>query len=142
MQVETSASAVLEPTSSVALLIQPLLSQYLQGSEEVTASVQSHAPQVPSECQPLFGSLGLQLWILLASQDYSGLRDKPGKPADWYHTCYCLSGLAVAQELSGVVMGGPQNALRPTDARINVLPDRLAFARKYFSVSVGTKVVT
>ena len=27
---------------------------------------------------------------------YGGLRDKPGRGRDYYHTCYCLSGLAVA----------------------------------------------
>lgn len=37
-----------------------------------------------------------------------GLRDKPGKPADYYHTCYCLSGLASSQHYSGVVLGGAQ----------------------------------
>ena len=26
-----------------------------------------------------------------------GLIDKPGKNRDYYHTCYCLSGLSVAQ---------------------------------------------
>lgn len=31
-----------------------------------------------------------------------GLRDKPGKSPDYYHTCYCLSGLAQAQHASGL----------------------------------------
>lgn len=34
-----------------------------------------------------------------------GLRDKPGKQPDFYHTCYCLSGLAAAQHASGCVLG-------------------------------------
>lgn len=34
-----------------------------------------------------------------------GLRDKPGKRRDYYHTCYCLSGLSIAQH-----MGRPPGA--------------------------------
>lgn len=111
--------------------MQPLLSTDATQAEEDCVLMQART--VVSEKQLLFNSLGLQLWILLASQDHFGLRDKPGKPADWYHSCYCLSGLSVAQELSGVVMGGPENVLSSTDARINVLPERLEFARQYFS---------
>lgn len=32
-----------------------------------------------------------------------GLRDKPGKSVDYYHTCYCLSGLSTAQHASNAV---------------------------------------
>ncbi|ESS36461.1 prenyltransferase and squalene oxidase repeat-containing protein [Toxoplasma gondii GAB2-2007-GAL-DOM2] len=40
----------------------------------------------------------LQQYILACCQDpRGGLRDKPGKAADLYHTCYALSGLSVAQ---------------------------------------------
>lgn len=28
-----------------------------------------------------------------------GLRDKPGKSPDFYHTCYCLSGLSLCQNM-------------------------------------------
>ena len=44
--------------------------------------------------------LALQFWILQACQvkDRGGLRDKPGKHVDFYHTCYCLSGLSIAQQ--------------------------------------------
>lgn len=38
------------------------------------------------------------MYILLACQHPSGgLRDKPMKSADFYHTCYALSGMAVSQ---------------------------------------------
>lgn len=39
----------------------------------------------------------LQQYILLCGQQLpdGGLRDKPGKPRDYYHTCYCLSALGV-----------------------------------------------
>lgn len=46
----------------------------------------------------LFDREALQEYILLCCQaEYGGLIDKPGKPTDFYHTCYCLSGLSVAQ---------------------------------------------
>jgi protein farnesyltransferase subunit beta len=28
---------------------------------------------------------------------FGGLRDKPSKSPDFYHTCYCLSGLSISQ---------------------------------------------
>lgn len=46
----------------------------------------------------LFDREALQEYILLCCQaEYGGLIDKPGKNTDFYHTCYCLSGLSVAQ---------------------------------------------
>ncbi|KAG2002264.1 farnesyltransferase subunit beta [Coprinopsis cinerea AmutBmut pab1-1] len=46
----------------------------------------------------LFNSKALQEYVLLAGQHPSGgLRDKPPKPADAYHTLYCLAGLSSAQ---------------------------------------------
>ena len=43
----------------------------------------------------------LERYILLCCQDVNGgLRDKPSKSRDFYHSCYCLSGLAVAQHYS------------------------------------------
>ncbi|GAC97897.1 farnesyltransferase beta subunit [Pseudozyma hubeiensis SY62] len=49
----------------------------------------------------LFDRVGLQEYILVAAQRTGskggGLRDKPGKSPDAYHTCYNLSGLSLAQ---------------------------------------------
>lgn len=40
----------------------------------------------------------LERYILLCAQDIQGgLRDKPSKGRDFYHTCYNLSGLSIAQ---------------------------------------------
>jgi len=46
-----------------------------------------------------FNAEGLQRYILMCAQQYpdGGLRDKPSKPRDFYHTCYNLAGLSVAQ---------------------------------------------
>jgi len=46
----------------------------------------------------LFDQCMLQRYILLCAQDVNGgLRDKPSKNRDFYHTCYNLSGLSNAQ---------------------------------------------
>lgn len=76
----------------------------------------------------------LQLWILLCCQikGRGGLRDKPGKSADFYHTCYCLSGLSAAQHAGGNIIGGRRNLLLPTHPVCNVVIEKLDTARKYF----------
>jgi protein farnesyltransferase subunit beta len=46
----------------------------------------------------LFDKCMLERYILLCAQDvHGGLRDKPSKNRDHYHSCYTLSGLSVAQ---------------------------------------------
>lgn len=46
----------------------------------------------------LFDTVALQRYVLVSCQmAMGGLRDKPGKHADMYHSCYVLSGLAVSQ---------------------------------------------
>ncbi|THH18071.1 hypothetical protein EW146_g2871 [Bondarzewia mesenterica] len=48
--------------------------------------------------ESLFNCKALQEYILLVGQHVTGgLRDKPPKNADAYHTLYCLSGLSAAQ---------------------------------------------
>ena len=83
--------------------------------------------------EPLFDTAALQLWILVACQDLKGLRDKPGTRADFYHTCYCLSGLSTAQQYGGCVIGhAGENVVRRTEAALNVLPERFAQAAAFF----------
>jgi len=42
----------------------------------------------------------LQRYVLLCAQDVNGgLRDKPSKSRDFYHSCYNLSGLSVSQHV-------------------------------------------
>ncbi len=69
-----------------------------------------------------FSARALQGWILLCCQLPSGgLQDKPGKGRDHYHTCYCLSGLSVAQHWGGEGVVGPrENALARTHPAVNV----------------------
>lgn len=51
--------------------------------------------------QSLFNRSALKTYILNCCQDeaYGGLRDKPGKNADFYHTNYTLCGYSVAEHL-------------------------------------------
>lgn len=87
----------------------------------------------------MFDQQALQEYILLCCQNpFGGLLDKPGKARDFYHTCYCLSGLSVAQHfgsgdlLHDVVLGGEENRLRPTHPVYNICPAKVAGALMHF----------
>jgi len=89
-----------------------------------------------NEKELLYDPLALQLWLLACCQNSikGGLRDKPGKQVDYYHTCYCLSGLSSAQHCSGQVLGGEQNLLVAADPLCNVVAEKVKAARSYFEV--------
>eukprot|EP01104_Vermistella_antarctica_P005699 TRINITY_DN1622_c0_g3_i1.p1 TRINITY_DN1622_c0_g3~~TRINITY_DN1622_c0_g3_i1.p1 ORF type:complete len:462 (-),score=52.69 TRINITY_DN1622_c0_g3_i1:567-1826(-) len=62
----------------------------------------------------LYDQFALQEYLLECAQEAGGgLRDKPGKSRDLYHTCYSLSGLSLAQHNSPStppsVLGGEDN---------------------------------
>lgn len=70
-----------------------------------------------------------------------GLRDKPGKPKDYYHTCYCLSGLSLCQyslskedspPLPKAVVGPYFNLLEPVHPLYNVVFERSIEALDFF----------
>ncbi|XWS40750.1 hypothetical protein CRYUN_Cryun17cG0022300 [Craigia yunnanensis] len=99
-----------------------------------------------AKVEPLFNSLALQKYILLCSQELDGgLRDKPGKFRDHYHTCYCLSGLSVCQHswsenedsppLPRAVLGPYSNLLEPIHPLYNVVLDRYQEAHEFFTRS-------
>ncbi|CEH18799.1 Beta subunit of farnesyltransferase [Ceraceosorus bombacis] len=55
----------------------------------------------------LFDRAALQEYILVVAQEaLGGLRDKPGKRPDLYHTCYNLSGMSLAQHRLRLDMDG------------------------------------
>uniref|UniRef100_A0A3Q3FED6 Protein farnesyltransferase subunit beta n=1 Tax=Labrus bergylta TaxID=56723 RepID=A0A3Q3FED6_9LABR len=67
----------------------------------------------------MFEQQALQEYILLCCQNPTGgLVDKPGKSRDFYHTCYCLSGLSVAQHFGNqelhheMILGREENRLK------------------------------
>ncbi|XP_071706330.1 protein farnesyltransferase subunit beta [Rutidosis leptorrhynchoides] len=96
-----------------------------------------------TEVEPFFNSRSLQQYILLCSQMEGGFRDKPGKSKDYYHTCYCLSGLAAAQygwskdddspPLPHSVVGPYDNLLQPINPLFNIVVERYNEAHKFFT---------
>uniref|UniRef100_M4ENG5 Prenyltransferase alpha-alpha toroid domain-containing protein n=1 Tax=Brassica campestris TaxID=3711 RepID=M4ENG5_BRACM len=75
-----------------------------------------------------------------------GFRDKPGRPRDFYHTCYCLSGLSVAQHawskdkdtppLNSDILGSYANHLEQVHLLHNVVMDRYNKAIEFFHRAV------
>lgn len=87
----------------------------------------------------MFHQEALQEYILLCCQNSTGgLLDKPGKSRDFYHTCYCLSGLSVAQHFGGgellheIIVGDESNRLKPTHPVYNIGPEKVAQAVMHF----------
>lgn len=109
--------------------LMPLLHRTLHAEGESTLSYTNW----------MFDQKALQEYILLCCQCPSGgLLDKPGKSRDFYHTCYCLSGLSIAQHfgsgemLRETVVGSPENILKPTHPVYNIGPDKVAQAIMHF----------
>ncbi|GMH43211.1 hypothetical protein BSKO_11133 [Bryopsis sp. KO-2023] len=101
----------------------------------LVSSIPDAEPEDPSvNGSVLYDALALQFWLLKSCQARGGgLRDKPGKPPDLYHTCYCLSGLSIAQHYSGKVLGPPENTLVKPDPVLNIVETRLKEAEAFFS---------
>jgi protein farnesyltransferase subunit beta len=111
--------------------VDPWLRQYFlqqqSSQEEEQQQQQEEEPPFPL----LFDVAMLERYILLCAQEINGgLRDKPSKPRDFYHTCYNLSGLSVAQHYSSdeeEYFGDPiQTLLRKTHPCYNIRIDRVA----------------
>jgi len=97
------------------------------------------ALSLPQE-QWLFHEGYLQEYILICCQDLrGGLVDKPGKDRDYYHTCYTLSGLSLAQHhqragsSTNSVLGAAANLLLPTHPLYNIGMVSYATAARYFN---------
>eukprot|EP00096_Caligus_rogercresseyi_P011580 TRINITY_DN4584_c0_g1_i3.p1 TRINITY_DN4584_c0_g1~~TRINITY_DN4584_c0_g1_i3.p1 ORF type:complete len:182 (-),score=42.36 TRINITY_DN4584_c0_g1_i3:174-719(-) len=86
----------------------------------------------------LYNQTDLEKYVLLCCQDsHGGMIDKPGKSRDYYHSCYALSGLSVAQHsgsaTSTSVLGPPSNELVSTHLLHNIGHDSVSKAYEYFS---------
>ncbi|KAJ1626973.1 farnesyltransferase subunit beta-like protein [Pavlovales sp. CCMP2436] len=89
----------------------------------------------------LFDQTALQDYLLVCGQpERGGMRDKPGKDPDFYHTCYCLSGLAIAEHstapngnLQALSPYGTPTLLRRIDPRFNISQGKVDRALRYFS---------
>eukprot|EP00742_Colponemidia_sp_Colp-10_P002803 GILJ01002997.1.p1 GENE.GILJ01002997.1~~GILJ01002997.1.p1 ORF type:complete len:390 (-),score=46.61 GILJ01002997.1:201-1370(-) len=84
----------------------------------------------------LFDEGALQMYNYVCCQDVAGgLRDKPGKWRDYYHTCYALSGIACAQhgvDDKNTVTGAPSNTLRRNHPIFNISHETAAKALARF----------
>lgn len=84
----------------------------------------------------LFDQYALQDYILICCQERGGgLKDKPGKGRDFYHTCYALSGLSIAQNNSpgfqpSIALN--DNHLRPLNPIYGITIDKVEKAIAYF----------
>lgn len=58
------------------------------------------------------------------------------RPQDLYHTCYTLSGVAIAQHSESAeipaVLGDPVNELQPTHPLFNVPPEAVAHTTHFY----------
>merc|ERR1712154_658866 len=78
---------------------------------------------------PLFNTLQLQKYLLICCQHFQGgITDKPPKASDYYHTCYGLSGLSVAQHYDGKLLGPSTNKLEAIDAVYGIEESKLVDA--------------
>ncbi|CAF4009359.1 unnamed protein product [Rotaria magnacalcarata] len=91
--------------------------------------------------QPLFDTIAAQEYVLLCCQGEKtgGFTDRPKTEArtDFYHTCYCLSGLSLfqddGQDQTTAVCGGDSNALRNTHPLFNIGPECAREAMDHYS---------
>ncbi|GJW88666.1 protein farnesyltransferase subunit beta [Tanacetum coccineum] len=106
-----------------------------------STSIPVHTVRSNTESPPLYQSHAVQQYVLLCSQMEGGFRDKPGKYKDFYHTCYCLSGLAAAQyswskdadspPLPRSVLGPYSNLLEPINHLHDIVLEKYYEARYY-----------
>ncbi|KAJ2558801.1 CAAX farnesyltransferase (FTase) subunit beta [Coemansia sp. RSA 1933] len=84
----------------------------------------------------LYERPALQRYILACCQDtrLGGLRDKPGKHPDLYHTMYCLLGLSLSQHYIGV---DPEKEYADT-ASVFSVPVRMM---QWGAMAAGSKVI-
>lgn len=91
----------------------------------------------------MFDEIALQEYVLICCQSiHGGLFDKPGKAVDYYHTCYSLSGLSVAQHFDfgklhhRRIAGSHENELHRTHPAFNIGHEAIEKAANYFKKSI------
>lgn len=81
----------------------------------------------------MFEAERLQRYVLECCQvGIGGLRDKPGTPRDFMHTCYALSGLSVAQHFGDASDNDGANAVERINVVYNLQEDRFKEAWRFF----------
>lgn len=101
---------------------------------EIEGEKPNNFPMIDGEW--FFDQNGLQEYLLLCCQkENGGMCDKPGKSRDYYHSCYALSGLSIAQNNpSGEksVLGNQENLLRETSPMFNIVREKVQQVKDYF----------
>ncbi|XP_065655395.1 protein farnesyltransferase subunit beta isoform X2 [Hydra vulgaris] len=102
--------------------------------------LQMYSDENLSNTNWMFDQSALEEYILVNCQwPQGGLIDKPGKSRDFYHTCYCLSGLSVAEHFIGDevtnthVEGRQTNLLQPIHPIFNICIDSANEALLHFN---------
>ncbi|KAG5191845.1 terpenoid cyclases/protein prenyltransferase alpha-alpha toroid [Tribonema minus] len=107
------------------------------GADGVTTFMHMVSPAGVHSGALAYNQRDLQRYVLLcAQQPEGGLRDKPGKTRDFYHTCYNLSGLSVTQHClteTPSVLGDSANELLPTNPLYNITEVKAAMAMAHFA---------
>jgi protein farnesyltransferase subunit beta len=83
----------------------------------------------------VFDKAKLRDYLLNAGQSIrGGMRDKPEKNVDFYHTCYCLSGLALIEYNYSTIPFRKTGLLpiQPTHPIHNIPPDSLHAILSHF----------
>ncbi|KAJ1446719.1 terpenoid cyclases/protein prenyltransferase alpha-alpha toroid [Pelagophyceae sp. CCMP2097] len=105
-------------------------------------SAAEFAPRDEASATAVFDAEALQRYILLCAQDFpdGGLRDKPGKGRDYYHTCYCLSGLAISQHSTAPasVYGDAANLVEQVHPVFNIRLEKVDRALDFFAAAPAT----
>ena len=91
-------------------------------ASDFDSSMQTSTQDNIMEDELTFDEILLQRYILLCAQDVNGgLRDKPSKPRDFYHSCYNLSGLSVAQHALQRRWPQKEDCFKHRDGQLNSL---------------------
>jgi len=105
---------------------------------EEMEEIRRRPPMEEYEGDWLYDQLAVQAYIYACCQDLDGgLRDKPLKSRDYYHTCYALAGLAVGQHnMPGsphtCLHGRTSDLLKRIDATYAISTEKVQHAKHYF----------
>ena len=114
-------------------LVDGCYSFWIGGSSVLMAMNESKKQNSP--LRTFMQNAALERYLLLCGQCVDGgLRDKPSKNRNFYHACYCLSGLSTAQHYghphdplnnsgycgNNSLYGHPINILQKTDPSFNI----------------------
>ncbi|CEF63010.1 Farnesyltransferase, CAAX box, beta [Strongyloides ratti] len=114
---------------------------FWQGS--IFAILKNFSKTEPNFVYPELDAKALEAFTLFISQDpLGGLKDKPGKPCDLYHTCYSLSGLSIAQHYhnENQIVGGENCIVESIDPHYNLTVKMVKVKKKASKIDKKLKL--